>query len=314
MMMKRFMVVGALCALAFSSVVAQTIAFAKPRVTVTPAPWLGIPQPVVDVFSATHQHNLLGSDFFPLAPTVLLDNTTITGYYFPAPGIVLDDANIPQSRDTDGDSTYYLTSIDYAFYIPTAQTVNLSIYLAGVDPGTGGPNSADLAQPIATFSESLNAGGYILTIEFPRCSPREIVAEEFTNQVGTFDYFWTGMSNGGVCSGGPGMITASGPDYEDDIFWWEGNQSCGGTNGADFYYFGGNPRASFYLKVMGAATLQDAIVSNPDVDGNGCVDDADLLTVLFAFGGNDPSADVNCDGIVDDADLLEVLFNFGSGC
>jgi len=54
---------------------------------------------------------------------------------------------------------------------------------------------------------------------------------------------------------------------------------------------------------------------NGDVDRNGCVDDADLLRVLFAFGetGQNP-ADSNCDGTVDDADLLEVLFNFGSGC
>ncbi len=54
-----------------------------------------------------------------------------------------------------------------------------------------------------------------------------------------------------------------------------------------------------------------------DVDRNGCVDDADLLAVLFAFGqtGNTLGrVDVNCDGRVDDADLLEVLFNFGSGC
>ncbi len=52
-----------------------------------------------------------------------------------------------------------------------------------------------------------------------------------------------------------------------------------------------------------------------DVDGNGCVDDADLLVVLFAFGatGSNP-ADVNSDQIVDDADLLIVLFNFGGGC
>jgi len=52
-----------------------------------------------------------------------------------------------------------------------------------------------------------------------------------------------------------------------------------------------------------------------DVDRNGCVDDADLLQVLFAFGetGSNP-ADSNCDGTVDDADLLEVLFNFGNGC
>jgi hypothetical protein len=51
-----------------------------------------------------------------------------------------------------------------------------------------------------------------------------------------------------------------------------------------------------------------------DVDGNGCVDDADLLQVLFAFGGQGGAADVNGDGIVDDADLLIVLFNFGTGC
>jgi len=55
--------------------------------------------------------------------------------------------------------------------------------------------------------------------------------------------------------------------------------------------------------------------SPADIDGNGCVDDADLLTVLFNFGatGANP-ADVNRDGTVDDADLLEVLFNFGDGC
>lgn len=50
-----------------------------------------------------------------------------------------------------------------------------------------------------------------------------------------------------------------------------------------------------------------------DVDGNGCVDDADLLIVLFNFGGSG-AGDLNGDGTVDDIDLLEVLFNFGNGC
>ncbi|GBC91767.1 hypothetical protein HRbin15_00226 [bacterium HR15] len=52
-----------------------------------------------------------------------------------------------------------------------------------------------------------------------------------------------------------------------------------------------------------------------DVDNNGCVDDADLLRVLFAFGliGAYPE-DLTLDGTVDDEDLLIVLFNFGSGC
>jgi probable HAF family extracellular repeat protein len=55
-----------------------------------------------------------------------------------------------------------------------------------------------------------------------------------------------------------------------------------------------------------------------DTNGDGCVDDADLLAVLFAFGsagtGDTRHEDINKDGIVDDADLLEVLFHFGSRC
>jgi hypothetical protein len=55
---------------------------------------------------------------------------------------------------------------------------------------------------------------------------------------------------------------------------------------------------------------------NPDTNGDGCVDDADLLAVLFAFGqtGSNFAEDINCDEVVDDADLLSVLFAFGSGC
>jgi RHS repeat-associated protein len=52
-----------------------------------------------------------------------------------------------------------------------------------------------------------------------------------------------------------------------------------------------------------------------DVNGDGCVDDADLLLVLFNFGSTvSTPADITGDGIVDDADLLLVLFNFGRGC
>lgn len=54
--------------------------------------------------------------------------------------------------------------------------------------------------------------------------------------------------------------------------------------------------------------------NNGDVNSDGCVDDADLLSVLFAFGGTGGAEDTNCDGVVDDADLLTVLFNFGAGC
>jgi len=52
---------------------------------------------------------------------------------------------------------------------------------------------------------------------------------------------------------------------------------------------------------------------NGDINGDDVIDDADLLSVLFAFGSSDAAADLNNDGVVDDADLLTVLFNFGQG-
>jgi len=53
-----------------------------------------------------------------------------------------------------------------------------------------------------------------------------------------------------------------------------------------------------------------------DVNENGCVDDEDLLAVLFAFGqsGQCLPEDRNNDSTVDDSDLLIVLFGFGNGC
>jgi len=68
---------------------------------------------------------------------------------------------------------------------------------------------------------------------------------------------------------------------------------------------------AFLLSIPACVTHQG------DVNQDGCVDDADLLAVLFAFGNTGSNlgrVDVNCDNVVDDADLLVVLFNFGSGC
>ncbi len=60
----------------------------------------------------------------------------------------------------------------------------------------------------------------------------------------------------------------------------------------------------------------NAVPNRGDINRDGCVDDADLLKVLFDFGrmGFLQETDVNGDGMVDDADLLEVLFFFGTGC
>jgi hypothetical protein len=87
------------------------------------------------------------------------------------------------------------------------------------------------------------------------------------------------------------------------------------------YPAGGN----FYVRVFSGTgstndvqryelRVQTVTLPTGDVDGNGCVDDADLLAILFNFGGNDPRYDLTGDGSIDDADLLTVLFNFGSGC
>jgi len=74
-----------------------------------------------------------------------------------------------------------------------------------------------------------------------------------------------------------------------------------------------------WLCQQAAATLSDLTTLNfalkaGDLNQDGAIDDADLLTVLFAFGSSDLRADVNRDGVVDDADLLVVLFNFGTEC
>ncbi len=68
-------------------------------------------------------------------------------------------------------------------------------------------------------------------------------------------------------------------------------------------------RNEAFLLDTGAPPQQEG-----DVNGDGCVDDSDLLAVLFAFGNSGGAEDLNNDGIVDDADLLTVLFNFGGGC
>jgi len=66
------------------------------------------------------------------------------------------------------------------------------------------------------------------------------------------------------------------------------------------------------LSITGPTQRDFLDLTNGDVNGDNVVDDADLLIVLFNFGGSDSASDVNGDSTVDDADLLIVLFNFGS--
>ena len=76
---------------------------------------------------------------------------------------------------------------------------------------------------------------------------------------------------------------------------------------------GGPLRACARTWAINAIAYSSSLPSRGDVNGDCTIDDADLLTVLFDFGGSG-AGDVNSDGIVDDADLLTVLFNFGSNC
>jgi len=78
-----------------------------------------------------------------------------------------------------------------------------------------------------------------------------------------------------------------------------------------------------FMKDGSSEVSPDVIRS--DVNGDGCVDDEDLLAVLFCLGnlvnvGEEDvnlrvdclSADVNMDGFVDDSDLLTVLLHLGT--
>ena len=79
------------------------------------------------------------------------------------------------------------------------------------------------------------------------------------------------------------------------------------------YIVGGGYNAA--TRRFEAFLLDTGFPRRGDVDRNGCVDDADLLAVLFAFGGQGyRNEDLNWDGTIDDADLLQVLSHFGSGC
>jgi hypothetical protein len=67
------------------------------------------------------------------------------------------------------------------------------------------------------------------------------------------------------------------------------------------------------MRRVEAFLLDTGFPLSGDVDRSGSVDDADLLRVLFEFGGRGyRNEDLDWDGAIDDADLLIVLFNFGA--
>jgi hypothetical protein len=66
------------------------------------------------------------------------------------------------------------------------------------------------------------------------------------------------------------------------------------------------------LNFGGGSVTQNFSLLNGDANNDNRIDDADLLQLLFDFGGSNASSNINGSGLVDDSDLLLVLFNFGA--
>lgn len=95
-----------------------------------------------------------------------------------------------------------------------------------------------------------------------------------------------------------------GPGAANPIAGWTGTTTAGGRYVISL-------QGAYFVSDQGCQTTQ----CEGDATGDGRVDDADLLVVLFNFGcfGFCGPADIDRNGTVDDADLLIVLFNFGCG-
>lgn len=103
-----------------------------------------------------------------------------------------------------------------------------------------------------------------------------------------------------------GVRCPDGPGAANPIAGWTGATTAGGVYTIQL-------QGAYFVSEEGCVDVPEC---EGDDNGDGCVDDADLLNVLFNFGsfGIGIPGDVNEDLVVDDIDLLVVLFNFGCGC
>lgn len=114
-----------------------------------------------------------------------------------------------------------------------------------------------------------------------------------------------------------GNIGSSAPIQWDDDNPTDGNH----TSPGECYDYTSNICASPPPRALGGMmafwVTPPACTPGGDLNGDNCVNNADLLEVLFNFGNSGNAGidgDANCDGTVNNADLLSVLFAFGQGC
>jgi hypothetical protein len=159
-----------------------------------------------------------------------------------------------------------------------------------------------------------------ITFEPPACAFIEGSVQQWFQLTQVFGDF-TMQINEGACNPDPYSCSSCGADLtltpvgndpnnqNVNYLGFEGFIRLAGTS-CDT---GGPFRACARTWAINTIAYSSSLPSRGDVNGDCTIDDADLLTVLFDFGGSG-AGDVNNDGVVDDADLLTVLFNFGSSC
>ncbi|MDW8052705.1 MAG: hypothetical protein RMJ83_09545 [Armatimonadota bacterium] len=162
-----------------------------------------------------------------------------------------------------------------------------------------------------------------------RCDGRGVV---FNDDFGGLLQSRIDNSTGCIAQSGIYLLTISRynrfpVNYEGQPLWDPGGNPGGircpdgvRPNDPVFSWSGSTPLSGEYTIILTGAYFVNqngcCITAGGDVDLNGCINNADLLRVLFAFGqsGAFLPEDVTCDGVVNNADLLTVLFNFGQGC